>query len=95
MHYFEGGDLYMADYKVGVGVDVDFGELSKLKSEIKSLENKSIKVNVDLSDASIKNIQSIMGRAVDSKTANNMFAGVERAAAKSATSAAKTFTGVF
>lgn len=85
----------MADYKVGVGVDVDFGELSKLKSEIKSLENKSIKVNVDLSDASIKNIQSIMGRAVDSKTANNMFAGVERAAAKSATSAAKTFTGVF
>lgn len=85
----------MADYKVGVGVDVDFGELSKLKSEIKSLENKSIKVNVDLSDASIKNIQSIMGRAVDSKTANNMFAGVERAAAKSATSAANTFTGVF
>lgn len=85
----------MADYKVGVGVDVDFGELSKLKSEIKSLENKSIKVNVDLSDASIKNIQSIMGKAVDSKTANNMFAGVERAAAKSATSAAKTFTGVF
>ncbi len=95
MHYFEGGDLYMADYKVGVGVDVDFGELSKLKSEIKSLENKSIKVNVDLSDASIKNIQSIMGRAVDSKTANNMFAGVERAAAKSATSVSKTFTGVF
>ena len=85
----------MADYKVGVGVDVDFGELSKLKSEIKSLENKSIKVNVDLSDASIKNIQSIMGRAVDSKTANNMFAGVERAAAKSATSVSKTFTGVF
>lgn len=85
----------MADYKVGVGVDVDFGELSKLKSEIKNLENKSIKVNVDLSDASIKNIQSIMGKAVDSKTANNMFAGVERAAAKSATSAAKTFTGVF
>lgn len=85
----------MADYKVGVGVDVDFGELSKLKSEIKSLENKSIKVNVDLSDASIKNIQSIMGRAVDSKTANNMFAGVEKAAAKSAKSAAKTFTGVF
>lgn len=80
----------MADYKVGVGVDVDFGELSKLKSEIKSLENKSIKVNVDLSDAN-KKITALKSElkaigALKNADSNGVAAGVikgNKAASKS------------
>lgn len=84
-------------WNVEVGVKVD---PSGVQQQLSNLGLKPIEVDAKLSDASIRNIQSSVtkafkGNAVDSKAANGMFVGVEKAAAKSAKSAAKTFTGVF
>lgn len=80
-------------WNVEVGVKVD---PSGVQQQLSNLGLKPIEVDAKLSDASIRNIQSSVtkafkGNAVDSKTANGMFVGVEKAAAKSAKSVSKIF----
>ena len=85
-----------SSWNVEVGVKVD---PSGVQQQLSNLGLKPIEVDAKLSDSSIRNIRSSItsafkGNAVDSKAASGMFVGVEKAAAKSATSAAKTFTTV-
>ena len=80
-------------WNVEVGVKVD---PSGVQQQLSNLGLKPIEVDAKLSDASIRNIQSSVakafkGNAVDSKAANGMFVGVEKAAAKSAKSVSKIF----
>ena len=63
----------MADYKVGVGVDIDFGELNKLKSEINSLTSKNHKVNINTSDVQKSMNNIAVGAKSSAKSVNSAF----------------------
>lgn len=86
-----------SSWNVEVGVKVD---ASGVQQQLSNLGLKPIEVDAKLSEASVRNIKSSLSNAlngskVDSRAASNMFVGVEKAAAKSGTSVAKSFAGAF
>lgn len=86
-----------SSWNVEVGVKVD---PSGVQQQLSNLGLKPIEVDAKLSEASVRNIKSSLSNALngsklDSRAASNMFVGVEKAAAKSGTSVAKSFAGAF